>query len=82
MRGIRGAVQGGVGSGSNGETVAVELLQNDGSYNTELTPTILFGIFLSVMASLMNSTGLNLQRYAKTKDRPFLNYIGIFLSTV
>jgi magnesium transporter len=77
---MRGVVPGEGGGGSG--AVSVELMEEDGSYNTELTPTILFGICLSVLASMMNSTGLNLQRYAKTKEKPFLNFVGIFLSTV
>lgn len=35
---------------------------------------LFIGLCLSVLATLMNSTGMNLQRYSKTKDRPCLNY--------
>ena len=42
---------------------------------------LFIGLCLSVLATLMNSTGMNLQRYSKTKDRPCLNVIGIILST-
>ena len=61
---------------------------NNNNNNMATTETIsvfsgnlFIGLCLSVLATLMNSTGMNLQRYSKTKDRPCLNVIGIILST-
>ena len=61
---------------------------NNNNNNMATTETIsvfsgnlFIGLCLSVLATLMNSTGMNLQRYSKTKDKPCLNVIGIILST-
>ena len=49
--------------------------------NSVLSGKLFIGLCLSVLATLMNSLGMNLQRYSKTKDKPCLNIIGIALST-
>lgn len=46
-----------------------------------LSGNLFVGLCLSVLATVMNSTGMNLQRYAKTKEMPCLNVVGIILST-
>ena len=46
-----------------------------------LSGNLFVGLCLSVLATVMNSTGMNLQRYAKTKEMPLLNIVGIILST-
>jgi magnesium transporter len=74
MRGMESAA----GEGSS----SVGLLGIHTSAPTSSSRNVFIGLFLSVLASFMNSTGLNLQRYAKTRERPMINIVGIILSTV
>lgn len=48
---------------------------------SENSANIYIGITLSIIASAMNATGLNLQTVASLKKSRLLNYLGIFLST-